>query len=161
MALPVMLWGAVLLLALAMLSWIDARTYRLPDALTLPLIACGIIQSWYFTGGLVDSLIGAGVGYFAFVALEVAYRRLRGKDGLGRGDAKLLAAGGAWCGWMGLSWIVLIASATGIAWIGLLTVLTHRRPGLIPFGPFLAFGIAVVWIGRTLAMPVAAGLNLL
>ena len=101
MTLPVVLWGAVLLVALAALSWIDARTFRLPDALTLPLIAVGLFQSWYLSGQAFDAAIGAVAGYLFFFLVEKSFHALRGKEGLGRGDAKLLAAGGAWCGWGG------------------------------------------------------------
>lgn len=146
MTIEVLLWGAVLLPALAALTWIDARTFRLPDALTLPLIGVGLIQSWYLSGRLLDGLIGACAGYLFFLAVEKGFRALRGIDGLGRGDAKMLAAGGAWCGWMELPWIVLVASGTGLVFAGLMT-LTGRRPGgMIAFGPFLALGIAAVWL---------------
>ena len=148
MILPETLWGAVLLLALAALSWIDARTLRLPDVLTLPLAAAGLVQAWALTGRIVPALVGAGAGYLFFVLVETGFRRLRGKDGLGRGDAKLLAAGGAWCGWMGLPWIVMIASSSGLVFAGLAMLFARRLPGLLPFGPFLALGIAAVWFGR-------------
>ena len=145
MQLDVMLWGIVLVPALLALSWIDLRTMRLPDPLTLPLIGAGILQSWYFYADVWSAFIGAAAGYLFFVAIEKGYRALRGNDGLGRGDAKLLAAGGAWCGWIGLPWIVLIASSSGLLVAGIL-MLAHRKPsGLMPFGPFLAIGIALVW----------------
>lgn len=147
MGLTEMLWGGVLLFALVVLSWIDVRTLRLPDLLTLPLMGAGLVQSWYFSGQLVDALIGAAAGYLFFVLVETAFRQLRGKEGLGRGDAKLLAAGGAWCGWIGLPWIILIASSSGLVFAGLLTLVGRRPPAAIPFGPFLALGIAAVWLG--------------
>lgn len=146
MTLVEMLWGGVLLLALAVLSWIDARTLRLPDMLTLPLVATGLVQSWYFTGTVFDAAIGAAMGYLFFVLVETAFRKLRGKEGLGRGDAKLLAAGGAWCGWIGLPWIVLIASGTGLLFAGAMALAGRRLPAAIPFGPFLALGVAAVWL---------------
>ncbi|WP_375209871.1 prepilin peptidase [Hyphomonas jannaschiana] len=144
----VLLWGIVLLPALAALSWIDFRTMRLPDVLTLPLIGAGMVQYWYFTGSVWAAILGALAGYLFFVVVEKSYRALRGSDGLGRGDAKLLAAGGAWCGWTGLPWIVLIASSSGLLIAGAL-MLTSRKPsGLMPFGPFLAVGIALVWAAQ-------------
>ena len=150
MTFPELLWGLILISALAMLSWIDVRTLRLPDALTLPLIAVGVLQSWYFSGRIQDALIGAVAGYLFFVLVETAFRHLRGKEGLGRGDAKLLAAGGAWCGWIGLPWIVLLASSSGLLFAGVLAILAHRFPRILPFGPFLAFGIGAVWCGPVL-----------
>lgn len=146
MTIDLMLWGLVLLPALIALAWIDMRTMRLPDPLTLPLIGAGVIQSWYFMGDIVNTLIGAAAGYLFFLAIEKGYRALREQDGLGRGDAKLLAAGGAWCGWVGLPWIVLIASSCGLAFAGALMVLRRRPAGMMPFGPFLALGIALVWL---------------
>ncbi len=148
MNIDVLLWGLVLLPALAALAWIDIRTLRLPDPLTLPLIGAGLVQSWYFTGDVWHALIGAGAGYLFFLAIEKGYKALRGQDGLGRGDAKLLAAGGAWCGWIGLPWIVLIASSSGLVFAGALTLLGRRPAGMMPFGPFLAFGMTVVWLGQ-------------
>lgn len=127
--------------ALIYLSWIDFKTFRLPDKVTLPLISLGILQA-YLLSDIRASLIGATIGYLAFVLIERSFKKLRGKDGLGRGDAKLLAAGGAWCGWSGLPLIVLIASGTGL----LLALLPkYRKIGRIPFGPCLAFSIFMVW----------------
>jgi len=95
------------------------------------------------------------IGYAAFVGIAFAFKRLRGVDGLGRGDAKLLAAGGAWVGWMGLPMIVLIASLLGIV-IALLGGLKKApREGVpnnwIPFGPCLAVGIFAVWTAGQIA----------
>lgn len=148
MTIDMLIWGIVLLPALVALAWIDIRTLRLPDPLTLPLIGAGLVQSWYFTGDVWHALTGAAAGYLFFLVIEKGYRALRGQDGLGRGDAKLLAAGGAWCGWLGLPWIVLIASGSGLAFAGALTLLGRRPAGMMPFGPFLALGIALVWLGQ-------------
>jgi leader peptidase (prepilin peptidase)/N-methyltransferase len=80
--------------------------------------------------------------------VNLCYRRLRGRDGLGRGDAKLLAAGGAWLGWSALPWVVLLA-----ALLGLLLALLQRLRGerltaetAVPFGPALALAIWLIWI---------------
>lgn len=135
------LFGSILLVALTVLSWTDIKSFRLPDKITLPLIGLGIVQA-FLLSDIQASLIGAIIGYLAFVLIEQGFRMLRGKEGLGRGDAKLLAAGGAWCGWSGLPLIVLIASGTGL----LLALLPkYRDQGRIPFGPCLAFGIFMVW----------------
>jgi prepilin signal peptidase PulO-like enzyme (type II secretory pathway) len=146
MTFELFLWASILLPALAALAWIDGRTFRLPDTLTLPLIGVGLVQYWYFSGQVLDGLIGAGVGYLFFLSVEKGFRAIRGIEGLGRGDAKLLAAGGAWCGWMGLPWIVLVASGTGLVFAGLMTLVGKRPNGMIAFGPFLALGIAAVWL---------------
>ena len=107
------LFALILLVLLAALSWIDIKTYRLPNLLTLLLLISGLAQAWMI-GDWRASVIGAIAGFCAFVAIEISFKTLRGKDGLGRGDAKLLSAGGAWCGWMGLPFIVLIASGSGL-----------------------------------------------
>lgn len=141
----------ILFCTLAALSLIDARTQRLPDVLTLPLILAGIAVNAVIFSSLWVALAGAGLGYGVLVALELAYRRLRGRDGLGRGDAKLLAAGGAWCGAWLLPLILLVGSASALAYVLLLAVLRRRAPDPgqpMPFGPWLALGIALCWIYR-------------
>lgn len=134
---------------LIVLSRIDLQTYRLPDSFTLPLIGAGIFYAVFF-GNFKTAFLGALIGYLGFVALEIGYKALRGHAGLGRGDAKLLAAGGAWCGAMGLPFIVLIASASGLAYSFLQSrdqsdksknVLQSR----LAFGPHLSSGIFLVW----------------
>ncbi|WP_339749024.1 A24 family peptidase [uncultured Maricaulis sp.] len=134
---------------LSALAFIDAREQRLPDILTLPLMVFGLIAGFLNGMPLWSGVSGAAIGYASMVAMEIGYRRVRGADGLGRGDAKLFAAAGAWCGLIALPYILLLASASA-----LIFVLTARLAGAITlsaktriaFGPFLAFGIAVVWI---------------
>lgn len=140
--------SALLLGALAVLAVIDWRTYRLPDLITLPLIAAGIAAAFLLGNPVLMHLAGAAFGYLVFVGIELSYKRLRGRDGLGRGDAKLLAAGGAWCGIGALPVLVLIASFTALC-----TILVLRLSGrsieahaMIAFGPFIAFSIGLVWI---------------
>ena len=135
------LFGVCLFAFLISLAWIDFKTFRLPNKLSYPLIMLGLIQS-YFLSDIKASILGAGIGYLVFIAVEKGFKALRGKEGLGRGDAKLLAAGGAWCGWSGLPLIVLIASLIGII---LAVIPKYRAVGKIPFGPCLAFGIFMVW----------------
>jgi leader peptidase (prepilin peptidase)/N-methyltransferase len=131
------------------LAWIDAEHMILPDLLTLPLILAGL--AWALLAepeSLVERASGAVAGYLAFRLVEVTYRRLRGRDGLGEGDAKLLAAGGAWVGWPGLGPVILIAALGGLA-----AALAARAIGRaldpaapLPFGPFLAGAIWIVWL---------------
>jgi len=138
----IILFGVILVIILTALAVIDFRTYILPDYLTMPLIGLGLAFA-YTQGQLNEALIGAIVGYSGFVLLEIAYKQLRGKDGLGRGDAKLLAAGGAWCGWFGLPFIVLIASAFGLVHA---LMLARTNNDALPFGPHLAAGIFLTWL---------------
>jgi len=132
------------------LSYIDLKHYRLPDKLTFPLIIAGLVQAYVIGLPLQNHLIGAAVGYLAFVAIEKGFLKLRGYHGLGRGDAKLLAGGGAWCGWFGLPYIVLMASLAGLSLLlaGMLTGRVKKQNAAqqaIPFGPFLAVAIFIVW----------------
>lgn len=138
------LFGLTLLGLLVAMSWTDIKAYRLPDSLTFPLMGLGLIHG-YISNDLMARLIGLVLGYAVFVAIEYGFKASRGKDGLGRGDAKLLAAGGAWCGWVGLPFIVLIASGFGLLAALLPSVRKTAHDGRIPFGPFLAFGIFMVW----------------
>jgi len=125
------------------LSIIDVKTFRLPDELTFLLIGTGLLQSALIQNQFKESILGAVVGFAVFFTIEILFKKIRGKDGLGRGDAKLLAGGGAWCGLYGLPFIVLIASGMGL--IGALFP-SIRKNDRIPFGPFLAMGILIVWI---------------
>lgn len=139
--------GVLLLAALAALAIIDWRTYRLPDAITLPLIAAGLGAAFLLGEPVMLHLAGAAFGYLAFVAIELSYKRLRGRDGLGRGDAKLLAAGGAWCSVAALPVIVLIASFTALCCVLVLRLAGRNMDAtsLLAFGPFLAFAIGLTW----------------
>jgi len=141
----------ILFLALAVLSLIDARTQRLPDVFTLPLIATGIAVNGLIFSSVWSAIAGGALGYGVLVALEMAYKRLRGRDGLGRGDAKLLAAGGAWCGAWLLPSILLAASLGALMFVLVLAAVRRRAPDPnqpMPFGPWLAFGIVLCWVYR-------------
>ncbi len=131
------------------LTAIDWRTYRLPDALTLPLAAAGLVIAFAIDrASLIDHIIGAAAGFLAFATLAEGYRRFRGHEGLGLGDAKLLAAGGAWLGWAGLPTVVLLAAILGLAFV-LVRRLTGQAIDALdrtPFGPALAAGVWFVWL---------------
>ncbi len=141
-----LLWaGCTLGWTLLTLGWIDAICLRLPDALTLPLIVAGLSEAaWLEPDMLAGRVIGAVAGYAGFRALAWTYRRLRGREGLGQGDAKLLAAGGAWVGGLLLPDVLLGAALAGLVW-----ALRRGWPDAgerVPFGPFLAGGIWLVWL---------------
>jgi leader peptidase (prepilin peptidase) / N-methyltransferase len=130
-------------------GWIDLRTWLLPDVLILPLIVLGLVEAWWLAPGyVVDRAAGALLGYFMLWGIAWLYRRLRGRDGLGLGDAKLLAAAGAWVGAMGLSSVVLIGAVTALIAAGGLMASGMRldRYSALPFGPFLALGTWLVWL---------------
>jgi leader peptidase (prepilin peptidase)/N-methyltransferase len=144
------LWaGCCLGWALLALAAIDFRDGILPDVLTLPLILAGVAATTFLAPWeLVDSAIGAIVGFAIFALIRWLYRRLRGREGLGLGDAKLLAAAGAWVTWNGLPSVVLIAAAAGLA-LALATSWRGERLALdqrLPFGPALCLGTWLVWL---------------
>jgi leader peptidase (prepilin peptidase) / N-methyltransferase len=136
------------------LGWIDARTWLLPDPLTLPLVLAGLAEALVFDGDeLAGRALGAAIGYLALRAVAYLYRRLRGRDGLGQGDAKLLAAAGAWVGAAALPQVVLLAALAALA-AALCARLAGVRLGAfsaLPFGPFLALATWVVWLLPTLS----------
>jgi leader peptidase (prepilin peptidase) / N-methyltransferase len=134
--------------ALIALAAIDADTRLLPDAITQPLVWAGLLAaSWGLTGlALTDALGGAVMGYLFLWLVFWVFKILTGKDGMGQGDFKLLAALGAWLGWPALLSLVLIASLTGLAG-GLLLKLCNQLPenGQMAFGPFLVLaGLTVM-----------------
>jgi leader peptidase (prepilin peptidase) / N-methyltransferase len=149
------LWADCILgWALLALSWIDWRHMILPDALTLPLLLAGLGAAQLLDpGNIFDYAIGAALGFLLFRAVAWAYRAARGRDGLGEGDAKLLAAAGAWVTWLGLAQVMLIAALTGIvvAVAGRLAGKKVEAQTAIPFGPCLAFGTWLVWLYGPLA----------
>jgi prepilin signal peptidase PulO-like enzyme (type II secretory pathway) len=123
----------------------DIRFFRVPNYATFPLICGGILCALWHADATA-AIIGAASGYAAMFMVEHLYRAIRGQDGLGRGDAKLFAAAGAWVGWSGLPLVLLIAAGSGL----LVTIITGRRDTPIPFGPFLALGIVVALLARPL-----------
>ncbi len=135
----------VLIGALLRLSYIDWRSYRLPDIWTKSLIALGLLYNFNISLDFYPFLLGAVLGYAVFWTVETGYRLIRKRDGLGRGDAKLLAAGGAWCGAVALPFIILIASSAGLIYMMMQPADTRAKMKLA-FGPFLAAGIAITFL---------------
>jgi leader peptidase (prepilin peptidase)/N-methyltransferase len=141
----------VIIGALLILSWIDLKTFILPDYLTYGLTAYGLIANIFL--GLTwasteSSILGAVFGFVSLYVLNQLYLKIRGQHGIGMGDAKLLAGLGACLGIQSLPYILLIASASGLiggyAWLKL-----HQQDHshAFPFGPFIAFGgiIVLLW----------------
>jgi leader peptidase (prepilin peptidase)/N-methyltransferase len=136
------------------LGWIDWRHMILPDALTLPLVVLGLAVAGVLEPErLWDPLLGVVFGYFGLWLIAWLYRRLRGRDGLGLGDAKLFAAAGAWVGLTGLPSVILAAAITGLAAAGAMLLAGRRlnRHTALPFGPFLAAAIWLVWLFGTIS----------
>ncbi|WP_062786352.1 prepilin peptidase [Aquitalea pelogenes] len=142
--------GYLLLTAvLVVLTFIDADTQLLPDDLTLPLVWAGLLFNLY-TGAvpLEDAVIGAVAGYMSLWLVYWLFKLCTGKEGMGYGDFKLLAAFGAWLGWSMLPLIILLSSLVG-AVVGIVLMLLSRigRGQALPFGPYLAAAgwIALLW----------------
>ena len=143
LALLVFVWSMIAL------AFIDLDTFYLPDDITLPLVWAGLLANM---GGLfVDlqsAVIGAIAGYLALWIVFWGYKLATGKDGMGYGDFKLLAAIGAWLGWKMLPVVILLSSLVGaIVGISLIVFARHGRNVPIPFGPYLVLGglIALFW----------------
>jgi leader peptidase (prepilin peptidase) / N-methyltransferase len=139
----------VLTWALIALTMIDIDTQLLPDNVTLPLIWLGLILNSFgvFTS-LTDALWGAVAGYLSLWSIYWLFKLLTGKEGMGFGDFKLLAALGAWMGWQMLPLIVLMSSFVGAAiGIGMILLRGRDRNIPIPFGPYLAIagGLSLLW----------------
>jgi leader peptidase (prepilin peptidase) / N-methyltransferase len=135
-------------------AFIDLDTTLLPDDLTLPLIATGIVAAWqgWIAVPLSDSALGALFGYLSLWGVATLYRLVRGVEGMAEGDFKLLAGLGALLGWQALASIILLSSAVG-AVVGLFMIAArgHGREVPIPFGPYLAGGgIASLFFGAQL-----------
>ena len=143
--------GLILLWMLIAMSFIDLDTQLLPDELTLPLMWLGLLINLDGTFvPLRDAVIGAAAGYIFLWLVYWMFFAATGKEGIGYGDFKLLAALGAWMGWMLLPLIVLLSSVVG-ATVGLLMIALkrHHRDSPIPFGPFLATaGLLALLIGQ-------------
>ncbi|REC96502.1 prepilin peptidase [Kushneria indalinina] len=136
-------------LTLLTLAVIDLRTLLLPDVLTLPLLWGGLLyQSTAHPDRLAESVIGAAAGYSIAWGFYWLFRLATGKEGLGRGDFKLLAALGAWCGWQSLP-LILVLSATAGAVLGIILqlLLPRLRGAPMPFGPFLSAAGMLVLLG--------------
>ena len=142
--------GALLLIwALIALTGIDFDTQLLPDSITLPLLWLGF--AFNLAGTYVDlfsAVIGAMVGYLTLWSVFWLFKLATGKEGMGFGDFKLLAALGAWLGWQMLPAIILLSSIVGaVVGISLIVATRHGRNTPIPFGPYLAAAgiIALFW----------------
>jgi len=136
--------------ALLLAAWIDAETFILPDLVTLPLVLAGLaVTAWQAPAALTDHAAAAAIGYAGFRLLNAGYHALRGRDGLGAGDAKLLAAAGAWLGLAALPWLIFFAAALGIVAYAVAGRIgkTLDPTKQIPFGPALA----VTFFGLRLA----------
>jgi len=141
--------GAILGWQLLLLAVLDAEHFWLPRPLTLLLLASGLAATAAEARLLLLShLLGAAIGFALLAAIAFLYRRWRGREGLGGGDAWLLAGGGAWVGWQGLPSILVIASLASLLHAAILQARGREVGGAhpLPFGVGLAIGIWLVWL---------------
>jgi leader peptidase (prepilin peptidase)/N-methyltransferase len=142
------------LYTLIAMTFIDADTQLLPDDLTYPLLWAGLLINLNGTFvPLRDAVIGAAVGYLALWIVNAAYKAVRGREGMGYGDMKLLGALGAWLGWTMLPTIILMSSIVG-ALVGIVLMVLNSRgfDYKIPFGPYLAgAGLITMLYGAPIA----------
>ena len=142
------------LLTLAAIDW---RSYILPDALNLLAALLGVLMIWTTErADWAEHVIGGVAGYLLLLSVELFYRHVRGRDGLGRGDAKLLGALGLWVGWTRLPDILLVGSVSAL----IAALVLSRRSGerlsgstAMAFGPWLALGGWVCWLSGPLLVP--------
>ena len=161
-ALPIV--GRELLWITAVLGWMlialiamDLREFILSDALTLPLVAIGLAVAWWLEPASVHlHVLGAALGFVLMFGANWTYNAFRGRDGLGQGDAKLMAAAGAWVGVEGVGTVLLYAAVIGLA-----LAMAQRVAGKqidattpIPFGVGIASGLWLVWLGGPLFLAV-------
>ncbi|MGO4306332.1 prepilin peptidase [Cupriavidus sp. RAF12] len=140
----------VMVWALVSLTMIDADTQLLPDQITLPLLWLGLLlnlQGLFAT--LADAVIGAAAGYLLLWSVYWLFKLVRGKEGMGYGDFKLMGALGAWFGWQALPALVLLSSVVGALFgLGLLVVRRQGSETPFPYGPFIAgAGLIVLFFG--------------
>lgn len=153
-ALPDPAASIVFAATLLALSVIDASCFRLPDFLTLPLLAAGLVLAGLNGPEVLAahalSALAAGLGLYSVGRI---YRWWRGRDGLGLGDVKLFAAGGAWIEMAALPAALLVAcvAAIGFLLVKLAASEPIHRTTAVPFGPFLAFGLWIAWLYGALA----------
>ena len=154
--------GALLLIwTLIALAFIDIDTTLLPDSLTLPLLWLGLLFNLYgHFSSLPDAVVGAMAGYGLLWSVFWLFKLATGKDGMGYGDFKLLAAIGAWLGWQMLPVTLLLSSVVGAAvGVAMIVFVKHDRRVPIPFGPYLAGGgLVALFFGADLTQAYLAQL---
>lgn len=153
LTLPLSEWALAVIFfsfALIALTFIDIDKMLLPDQITLPLMWAGLLMALigFSPVSLTDAVIGAMAGYLSLWSLYWTFKLLTGKEGMGYGDFKLLAALGAWLGWQLLPFVVLLSSLVG-AICGIILMRVQRSDSQTPFsfGPYLAIAgwIAILW----------------
>lgn len=146
---PLGLVSTILGAQLVLIAILDAEHLWLPHRLTLPLGVMGLAEAAAFESDqILHRLVGAAVGFAVLAAIAWTYRRLRGREGLGGGDFRLLGAAGAWVGWIGLPSVMVWACACGLAVVGVRALRggTASLADQVPFGVYLAAGLWLTWL---------------
>ena len=139
--------GALLSSALSWASVVDLDRRILPNALTIGLVAAGILFGMIAgEPPLLEQSLGAVLGYASLTAIAYAYRQFRRRDGLGQGDAKLFAATGAWVGWSLLPGVMLVASVAALLFVVGRRISKSIANEMIAFGPFISLGAWAIWL---------------
>jgi leader peptidase (prepilin peptidase)/N-methyltransferase len=130
------------------LALYDHFTMRLPNMLTATLLVVGLMQAYVLAPSLTPYAVGVAAGFLSLFLLGLGYEALRGRQGLGMGDAKFLGAAGAWVGWLGLPPILLVASLAGLGGFLVKAIAKgrHNSSAEIAFGPYLCFGLWLTWL---------------
>jgi len=137
----------ILSIFFVIIFFIDLKHFIIPNQLTFPLMAIGFFKTFnpnlnqYFFPNLIDSMIGGVVGYSIIWIIIFAYKKLRKKEGMGLGDAKLLSAIGFWFGWISIPFILFFSSFIALAYA--LPSLLNKSKNMsssIPYGPYLVLG---------------------
>lgn len=134
---------------LLLIALVDGENFWLPDGLTLPLLGAGLVAAALLAPEtLANRLMGGALGFASLWLIAFAYRRWRGRVGLGDGDPRLFAAIGAWVDWLGLPSVLLWACAAGFSVVGAKLILRKPVSGedQLPFGVFLAIGAWMTWL---------------
>lgn len=146
---PASLFAVVLALQLSLLLAIDARHMVLPNSLNALLALSGMLTSWLLDDGeMLGRILAIAIGFSLLALVAWLYNRLRGRYGLGLGDAKLVGALGAWVGVVGLPSLLFLAALGGLAFVllraGMQGAMTLGEK--LPFGPFIAIAGWIVWL---------------
>lgn len=151
-------FGAGLIALLAIAAVIDARTQRIPDPLNAAIALLGAAFVWATGQDALQAALGAAFGFGAIWGVNALYLRLRGRDGIGMGDAKLMGAGGLWIGLLGAPFAMILGTCAALAGVALMRLRGRAITGTdrLAFGPYLAFGVGAVFaVLQLLAVPAA------
>ena len=154
LALPQVAFGCLLIGLVVQLAVIDSRHMILPNTLNAMLAASGLAQAVVIgRPHVLDAVLGALLGAAVLGGFAALYRRVRGIDGLGRGDVKFAAAAGLWIGWQDVSLMLFVAAWSALIFVAVQAARTGEwhLTTRVPFGPFLAIGTVAAWLGAVVA----------